>query len=204
MRRVGAALGAAAILAACRDADRAQPTPPNTAPNTAPNAAPAAADAYAPSVLIGPFRARVPEHPARLGGGEASADALLGRYVRAVAARDTATLGALALSVSEFAWLYYLDSPMAQKPYELDPETMWAQIAAQSGRGLTRALQRYGGATLGAAHSACGAPRAAGALRLLDCTVTFRPAGARDDASLRLAVVERDGRYKLVGFGTNL
>ena len=196
MRRVGTALAAAAILAACRDADRAQPTPPNPT-------VPAAADPYAPSVLVAPFRARVPEHPARLGGA-ASADALLASYVRAVAARDTATLGALALTVSEFAWLYYLDSPMAQKPYELDPETMWAQIAAQSGRGLTRVLQRYGGAALGTARSACGAPRAAGALRLLDCTVTFRPAGARDDASLRLAVVERDGRYKLVGFGTNL
>ncbi|AHG89429.1 hypothetical protein J421_1892 [Gemmatirosa kalamazoonensis] len=175
-----------ALLGACRGAER-----------------PSAADsAYAPSVMIARFRQQVPERPTRLGDGAAEgADTLLARWARGVAARDTAALRPLALTVSEFAWLYYADSPMAQPPYELDPDVMWTQISSQSARGLTRALQRFGGRSLGAVRSACTAPRVSRALRLYDCTVAVPAAGG---ATLRLSVVERDGRFKLVGFGTNL
>jgi len=173
-----------ALLGACRGAER-----------------PSAADgAYAPSVMIARFRQQVPERPTRLGGAADRADTLLAWWARGVAARDTAALRPLALTVSEFAWLYYADSPMAQRPYELDPDVMWTQISSQSARGLTRTLQRFGGRSLGAVRSACAAPRVSRALRLYDCTVAVPDAGAM----LRLSVVERAGRFKLVGFGTNL
>jgi hypothetical protein len=182
-----ATLGWLGLLAACR-----QPDTPATPPNVPDSQ-------FAPSAMIATFRERVPERPARLGGGAtASVDSLLAGYVRAVAARDTAGMRALALTVSEFAWLYYLDSPMAQKPYELDPDVMGAHISAQSARGATRALDRFGGRSSGAWRSACAPARASGALRLHECTVSV--AGT----ALRLSAVERDGRVKLVGLGTSL
>lgn len=175
-------------LVACRESARRESTP---------REATASADPYAPATMIVAFRARVPERPTTLDGAP-SVDSLLARYVRGVEARDTAALRPLAMTASEFAWLYYLDSPMAQKPYELDPDAMWTQISAQSTRGLARALERLGGRPLGAWRAACAPPRVAGALRLHDCTVSA------PDVALRLSVVERDGRFKLVGFGTSL
>jgi hypothetical protein len=124
--------------------------------------------------------------------------------VRGVERADTAALRPLALTVSEFAWLYYLDSPMAQKPYELDPDVMWMQISSQSQKGFVRALNVYGGKSFGAWTSTCDAPRPVGALRLHECTITLRAQGVAAPAALKLSAVERDGRFKLVGFGTNL
>ena len=166
-----------------------------------PARAPAAVDsnAYAPATLIARFRARVGDHPAQLGAGAAeSVDVLLARYVRGVERADTAALAALALTEGEFAWLYYVDSPMARPPYELDPETMWSQIRGQSARGLERVLARYGGRPAGARGWACAAPQPSGAIVRHDCSVTLH------GRKLRLGVVERDARFKLVGLGTDL
>jgi hypothetical protein len=93
---------------------------------------------------------------------------------------------------------------MAQKPYELDPDVMWMQIGSQSQRGLTRALARFGGHPLGATRTACEDPKPAGALRLHACTLTWRPAGASADFAMPLSIVERDGRFKFVGYGNKL
>jgi hypothetical protein len=195
----GAVIAAALVasLSACRAAD--QPSA------TAPAKAAGADSQYTPAAMAARFRRSVPEHPTQLGGGAtASADSLVARWVRGVETRDTAGLAPLALTVSEFAWLYYLDSPMAQPPYELDPEVMWAQVSSQSARGLARTLERYGGRPLGPWRAGCEPARAAGALRLTTCTVSFRPPGAAAEVRLPLSVVERDGRFKLVGFGTSL
>jgi hypothetical protein len=171
------------VLLACGE------SPPDTPP----------VDPYSAAAMVARFRESVPEHPTALGtGATTSVDTLFARYVGGIATRDSSLLRPLALTVSEFAWLYYLDSPNAQKPYELDPDVMWTQISSQSARGLTRALSRHGGQAPGAWRSACDSARVAGALRLRDCAVTL---GAD---TLRLSVVERGGRFKLVGFGTNL
>ncbi len=166
----------------------------------------AAADSlYAPAALIVAFRDRVPGRPTQLGGGATtSLDSLLARYAHAVERADTAALRSLVLTPSEFAWLYYLDSPMAQTPYELDPETMWLQIRSRGEQGEARALALLGGKPLGAWRHACGAFRTSGALSLVDCTITLGGRGGAADTALRLSIVGREGRYKLVSLATSL
>jgi hypothetical protein len=184
------AMASLVALAACGAPDR--PAPP-------------AADQYTPAAMVARFRRSVPERPTALGRGAAtSADSLLARWVRGVEARDSAALAPLALTASEFAWLYYLDSPMARPPYELDPDVLWVQTASRSARGLARTLERYGGRRLGRWRAACEPPATSGALRLHACAVSFRPAGAAADVRLPLSVVERDGRFKLLGLATDL
>jgi hypothetical protein len=186
----------------CRAADQ-RPEDPKTSPNNRPSAT-ATDSQYMPSVMIAKFREKVPEHPTTFGGGATTGiDSLLAHYVRGIERADTAAIRPLALTVSEFAWLYYLDSPMAQKPYELDPDVMWIQISSQSQKGFLRALDAYGGKSFGVWTRACDAPKAAGALRLHECAIGFHRSGDAP-ATLKLSVVERDGRFKLVGFGTSL
>jgi len=197
MRGLSRALLVLSLLGACRGADERE--------GTAPNVPAAADDQYAPSAMIARFRQGVPEHPAQLGGGATTnVDSLLARYVRGVAGADTLALAPLRLTPSEFAWLYYLDAPLAQTPYKLDPEIMWMQMTQQGRRGQTRALARFGGKTLRLTRTSCEAPRVSGALTLLTCTVAFRQAGDSADVSLSLSVVRRDGRYKLTSLATNL
>jgi len=185
-------------LGACRGADAR-----TDAPTTTPTAA--SDSQYTPAAMVAAFRAKVADHPTQLGAGATTRrDALVAGYVRALAHSDTAAFRAMQMTVGEFAWLYYLDSPMARKPYELDPDVMCLQISSQSTRGLTRALARFGGHALGAPTPACEPPQTAGALRLHTCAVTLRAPDTRTDVTIPLSIVERDGRFKFVGYGNGL
>lgn len=188
------AWGAALAAGAACGAGDAPAAPPRST-----QAVQAADPQYAPAALIARFRARVPDHPTAFGGATAATPESLGtRYVRALEHRDSAAIAPMALSASEFAWLYYLDAPLARPPYELDPDVMWTQITAQSGRGLARALQRYGGRPFGLTAVTCAPEARSGALRLHRCV-----AHAAGD-SLAMGMVERGGRVKFVGFGNQL
>ena len=150
------------------------------------------------------MRARNGPGPAHLAGFR-SRDSLVAAFVRAVDARDSTALHALALDVEEFVYLYYPDAPLARPPYELDPETMWLQIGAESGRGATRTLARYGG-HLGYVSYGCEpTPRRSGPVTLWNaCTVTHRgPSGAVTEP-LFGSILERDGWYKFVGLSNRL
>jgi hypothetical protein len=182
----------AALGAACRPAD----SPPVAA---------AGDGQFTPAAMVAAFRAKLPGHPTRLGAGATTdRDALVAGYVRALERGDTTAFRAMQLDVAEFAWLYYLDSPMAQQPYELDPDVMWLQISSQSARGLTRALAHFGRHALGAPVPTCEPPKRAGALRLHACTLTLRAPDTRTDVTIPLSIVERDGRFKFVGYGNGL
>jgi hypothetical protein len=155
--------------------------------------------------MIAALRGKLADHPARLGGGATTdRDSLIARYAHALERRDTSAFEPMRLGIGEFAWLYYLDSPMAQRPYELDPDVMWMQLSAQSARGLTRALQRFGGSSLGTWRSTCAEPTTHGALRLHDCHFAFHPGGGAAEFTLPLSIAERDGRFKFVGYGNPL
>jgi hypothetical protein len=196
-RRLASLLLAAALGTACRPTESTKVATDSTA---------AGADSqFTPAAMIAAFRAKIPGHPTQLGAGAATdRGALVAGYARALERGDTTALRAMQLDVAEFAWLYYVDSPMAQQPYELDPDVMWMQISSQSTRGLTRALARFGGHALGAPAPTCEAPKAAGALRLHACTLTLRAPDTRTDVTIPLSIVERDGRFKFVGYGNGL
>lgn len=181
-----------AVAAAC--GGDSTPTPTAQASTTA-----RADSQYLPAVMAARFRARVPEHPTHLGDGAATdRDTLVARYVRALERADTAAFRRMRLSVSEFAWLYYLDAPLAQQPYALDPEVMWTQITAQSDRGLSRAVERFGGRPFGLTAATCKPATPAGGMRLHTCEVVGR------EITLPLSLVERDGWFKFVGYGNQL
>lgn len=150
------------------------------------------------------MRARIGPAPAHLAGFR-SRDSLVAAFARAVDRRDTAAVRSLGLTVEEFAYLYYPDAPLAKPPYELDPETMWLQIGAESDRGAARTLARYGG-RLGFVSYRCeAAPRVSGAVTLWNgCAVTHRgPAGTVTEP-LFGSIIERDGWYKFVGLSNRL
>ena len=150
------------------------------------------------------MRARIGPAPAHLAGFR-SRDSLVAAFARAVERRDSTALRSLALGVEEFAYLYYPDAPLAHAPYDLDPETMWLQIGAESGRGATRTLERYGG-RLGFVSYRCEkAPKESGPVDLWnDCAVTHRTPAGLVTEPLFGSVIERDGWYKFVGLSNRL
>jgi hypothetical protein len=210
---VRAALTAAlAAPAACGGAaDRPAP-PAAPAPNPPPNAAaPAPPGRVVDSIVpmaeqLRRFRAGLGPAPAALDGGAVSREALVRAYVRAVEARDTAALRRMVLSRAEFAFLYFPESPLARRPYEVPPGLLWFQITEGSNKGIVRALRRLGGRPLGYGGHACeGAPKREGPNRLWErCRVRVVRAPG-DTAALRLfgSVLERGGRYKFVGYAND-
>ena len=88
------------------------------------------------------FRAGMSE-VSEFADGASSLDSLAREIVEGMIAGDRARLESLALSRSEFAWIYYPATPQARPPYDLDPGTMWMMLENQSARTLvSRALRR--------------------------------------------------------------
>jgi hypothetical protein len=211
--RVALTAALAASAACGGGADRPAPPPPAApAADPVPNAAaPAAPGRVVDSILpmaeqLRRFRADLGPAPAALAGGAASREALVRAYARAVEARDTVALRRMVLSRAEFAFLYFPESPLARRPYEVPPALLWFQITEGSNKGVVRALRRLGGRPLGYAGHACeGPPKPEGPNRLWErCRVRVVRAPG-DTAALRLfgSVLERGGRYKFVGYAND-
>lgn len=153
------------------------------------------------------FRATVAERPDTLRRASTSLDALLQRWATAVSRRDTASLDAMVLDRAEFAWLFYPTSKLALPPYEMPPALMWENILANSDAGARRALDRFGGRPLTLTNLRCTKPALGeGANRVHEgCTVTLvAPGDTVRDARVFGSVVERDGRYKFLGYANRL
>ncbi|MEJ7809040.1 MAG: hypothetical protein WKG32_01355 [Gemmatimonadaceae bacterium] len=153
------------------------------------------------------FRATAPDTPAVLAGGAASRSALVRRYVSALERSDTAALRALHLTRGEFAYLVYPSSPFARPPYSHDPALLWFEITQNSGKGLTRAMRRFGGRPLGFESYSCAtAPERAGRNRVWsNCVVRFaRAPGGAGRLALFGPILERDGRFKFVSYANGL
>jgi hypothetical protein len=151
------------------------------------------------------FRAGLPR-PATLGGGAASREALVRRFLDALARRDSAALARMALTRAEFAWLVYPSSPLMRPPYRQPPGLVWLQLEAGGRPGLRRLLDRFGGrAPAYAGHACDAAPAVEGENRLWrGCRVTLVPApGDTIRARLFGVVVERRGRFKFANFASD-
>ena len=152
------------------------------------------------------FRRDLPAVTA-LTGGATSRDELVAGFVRAVETSDTTALRGLVLGRAEFAYLYYPSSRYVAAPYRLDPQLLWFLMQQNSEKGIVRVLRRYGGHDLAMESYACpGAPEREVRNTLWgDCTVRFRPSGADGAQELRLfgSILERDGRYKFVGYSND-
>ena len=132
-----------------------------------------------------------------------SRTALVRRFVRDLAARDSVDLMQAVISPREFADLIYPSSPNTHPPYRQSPGFVWMQIGGQSSSGLKRVLQRRGaaGAHLPRPH-VLAKPDVQGANRLwTQCVVRLvSPAGDTTTQRLFGTIVERGGRFKFVSY----
>jgi hypothetical protein len=142
-----------------------------------------------------------------LAGGRRSRDSLVAAYLKALGARDTAALAAMAVSRAEFAYLYYPTTPQGRPPYDLAPELMWFLLKQRSDGGLRKALQLYGGQDLTLLHYDCGSGESVEEENTVwgPCVVRFRR-GEGDTVSQRLfsQVIRRAGRYKFLSYANQL
>jgi len=140
-------------------------------------------------------------------GGETSKEALVDALLRRLEAADTTGVAELAMTRTEFAFLYYPHTMYTRPPYELSPALVWFQQQNRSSRGLSRLLQAYAGKTLHDTGFRCpDEGEAFGEGRIWHgCTVLgVVPTGESVEERLFGSILELDGRYKLVSFSNEL
>lgn len=154
------------------------------------------------------FRATLDEEPTSLRGGAESRERLVKRFVEALERKDTFALAELVLTRPEFGVLYYPHTKYVAEPYRLSPGLLWFLIQNQSSRGITRALQRYGGRPLRYLGHRCDPeePEAQGPNRVWTGCVVIRagPDGEPLEERLFGSILERQGRFKFVSFANSL
>ena len=159
---------------------------------------------HSPEEEMRRFRAAFPGDSATsLVGGSASRDALVRRFVRALAANDTADLRAMAVRGREFADLYYPDSPYSHPPYHQPPSFAWRMIQDPSGAGLTKLLQRLGGKPMSFVSQRCDPRplREGRTTRYAGCLV--RVVGENGDTATKRyfgSIIERAGQFKFLSY----
>jgi hypothetical protein len=140
-------------------------------------------------------------------GATRSRDALVQRFARAVAKRDSAALRGMSLSRAEFAYLYFPSTQYVRPPYMTPPDVLWQLMHTRSESGMNRLVARVGGTEIRVAGYDCeSTPEVEGVNRLYErCTVRYRPAGADSVERRRLfgSIIERDGRYKFVSYAND-
>ena len=137
----------------------------------------------------------------------ASRDGLVREFLKAVSASDTLTLNRLVLDRSEFAYLYYPTAAISKPPYEAPPQLLWGQILQASNDGLPRVLSRAAGQSLALSRVTCADSIVReGTNRLHNaCTVTVGIGrGTPIEARWFGTIIERDGRFKFIGYGNAL
>lgn len=138
-----------------------------------------------------------------LSSGSDSREALVSRFVKALAASDSSDLRAMRLTAREFADLVYPESPYTRPPYRQSPALVWNQIRNPSESGLTRLLRRLGGEPLRYVNHSCARKpeRQGGNVIWTDCTVVV--VDSRSETTrhrLFGSIIERDGRFKFVSY----
>lgn len=147
------------------------------------------------------------EAPDTLRHAAPSREALVRQFIAAVSKRDTAALNAMVLDRAEFAYLYYPSSVMSRPPYEAPPQLLWGQIMASSNEGLPKVLARASGESIQAGALSCADSVAVeGENRLhQQCTMSLRfGSGAPLTARWFGTIIERDGRFKFIGYANSL
>ncbi len=152
------------------------------------------------------FRASMPKVDT-LSYSSPNREALVDRWANAIGANDTTDLNAMIMNRTEFAWLYYTDSPMSRPPYEAPPELLWGQLLASSNKGATQLVGRFGGSRVTASRLRCTAPPDTQGANVLysKCEVRLSaPGKATVDGVMFGTILERDGRFKFVGLSSKL
>lgn len=206
-----ASLLAAAAIGACSDGRAASPAVADTAPAPAGDTSYRSRPGYvvdsaiARDELLRRFRVGTTRR-ASLEGGAPSREALLRRMFDALARADTARLRALVVTRDEFAWLVFPSSRLAGPPYNQRPDVAWLLREAASEKGLLRLMRRSAEAPLRyRSHDCPGAPDVEGRNRVYrGCTVHVEQQYRQSVRRLFGPVVERDGRWKLLGYENDL
>lgn len=149
------------------------------------------------------FVATLDSVPTALREGADSRGTLVRRFVRALETRDTAELRRLVMQRDEFIALYYPHTRYTRRPHELAPALLWFQMENPSSRGLHRALERFGGRSLGYQGLRCPeVPRIEERNRIWEgCTVAVRGEdGVVAPRQLFGALLERDGTWKFLSY----
>jgi hypothetical protein len=153
------------------------------------------------------FRADLREQPDTLRYASASIDALVQRWGKAVASRDTSELNAMTLDRAEFAWLYYPGSKLSKPPYEAPPQLLWGQIMSNSNSGAKQLLERFGGKRFVIEKVLCPAASDTTAASLVysECRVRAHAANGKAFTDrLFGSIVEHRGRFKFLGYANGL
>jgi len=137
--------------------------------------------------------------------GESSRAALVTRFVRGMERSDTNDLRAMAITRSEFAYLYYPTSPFTRPPTVQVAGLVWFFNIQSSQTGLTRAMRRYGGKPLHYLGHSCSAPPIHEGLNTLWSTCTLRVSNPTDTGDLGLfgSIIEREGRFKFLSYAND-
>jgi hypothetical protein len=157
-------------------------------------------------VALTRFRKDVPDSLSELESEFTTRDAVVAAFVKRLAARDTAGLRAMALSKAEFAWIYYPTNPIGLPPYDLSPGLMWFQFEGNSRKGLVHALEERGGRDLKVVGYRCESTTTEGDNRVHNrCALKkLQAPGDTVPEVLFGGIIERHGRFKLIGFTNKL
>jgi hypothetical protein len=150
------------------------------------------------------FRAKIGGAPvSAFTNGSPSRDALVKRFIKAVVAGDSLDLRAMQVSIAEFAYLVYPDSPNTKPPYTQDPALVWRTIQNPSESGFIRLVRRAGGVPVTLERYSCDpAPTTQGANRFwTNCELRLR--GEKGDVSPHRFfgnIIERGGMFKFMSY----
>jgi hypothetical protein len=140
-------------------------------------------------------------------GGSPSREALVRRFITALAANDTNEFRAMVIHGREFADLYYPVSPYSRAPYHQPPQLAWSLIQNPSADGLKKLLHNMGGKPLTYVGQKCD-PKVVHegrVTRYAGCIV--RIVDAKGDTTTRLmfgSIVELGGVYKFLSYTNRL
>jgi hypothetical protein len=161
--------------------------------------------ALPPEEEVRRFRKAVPERPSHLTGGERSRDALVRRWVTAIEARDSVALRQMVMTAAEFITFYYPESPYTHPPYRQSPALRWFLLSSASSQGVTRVWQRHAGQPLGYGGYSCNPkPDQVGSNRIWTaCALRLKTATSETTVRLFGPIIERDGWYKFLHYGSD-
>jgi hypothetical protein len=159
-----------------------------------------------PDEMLRRFREGVPA-VTQLQEGAASREALVRQLLRAVALRDTTALRAALVTRAEFAHLVFPMHRLSRPPYAIDPALLWMHVQMASERGAIELLAQHGGSSMRYVSHECGRePEVLGSGRIWrDCEVRWTgDQGATHRARFFGSIIDRDGRFKILGYANRL
>jgi hypothetical protein len=136
-------------------------------------------------------------------GGSPSREALVRRFLKALAANDTADIRAMVIHAREFSDLYYLDSPYSRPPYRQSVSLAWRLIQDPSLTNISTLLAKRGGQPISYVSDACDpkVEHEGKTTRYTGCLVTVRENGGKPvNRRLFGSIVERGGQFKFLSY----